>query len=137
MTLPELYEQQQIELENFKAMRDKAWQQLQKEQQEITAAFGSKENLPDDIGRRFEQQLNNYNEEWAMNDGHRHKELAHQHEQQRQQVSGHKSQSPIIPPNDNRKPDTDHLTEKQIELQKIIRQQQAIKARNLQKKRGR
>jgi len=71
-----------------------------------------------------------------MDEGQRHKELTQQHKQQRQAISGH-SPHKQTPPNDNAKKHPDPLSERQAELQKIIKQQQAIKARNFQKKRGR
>jgi hypothetical protein len=137
MNLPELYEQQERELEQFKALRDMAWVGLQKEQSEIAAAFGSKENLPEDLQNRFTEQIDNYNREWALETGERYQEIAHKHEKERQAISG--KATPVKPKSEAmEKKITDPLSdEKQKELQKIIRQQQAIRKRNEEKKRAR
>lgn len=134
MTLPELHEQQQREIEELKANRDKAWATLHKEHQEITAAFGNKENLPEDSRKRMDAQIASYHREWATDTGEHFQAIRAQHEKQREQLGGKPAPAKQAqePKNDN-----DQLTERQIEMQKIIAQQQAIRRRNQERKRHR
>jgi len=136
MTLPELYEQQQRELEQFKVTRDKALGDLQKAQQATMTAFGGKEKLSEDISKRFDHQIENYHQEWALETGQRHLEITAHHQNQRAAITG----QPVNTQTKTRlemKFDNDHVTDKQIEMQKIIAQQQAIRKRQQGKKRHR
>ena len=136
MTLPELYEQQQRERDHFEALRQKHWDDLQKEQQQITGAFGSKENLPEDYRKRMDEQVKNYHQEWASETGQRHLELTAYHHDQRAAITGQpvNTQQKV---QRGAKPDNERLSEKQAEMQKIIAQQQAIRKRQQEKKRHR
>ncbi|QEC79338.1 hypothetical protein [Mucilaginibacter ginsenosidivorax] len=136
MTLPELYEQQQREIEQFKTIRDKAWADLRKEQEEIIGAFGSEDNLPEDIRKRMDNQMNSYLNTWSMEGGEHYEAIMKRHDEQRE-LMGVKSVPGKLQPKPETKNDSDQLTERQIELQKIIRQQQAIRARQQEQKRKR
>jgi phosphopantetheinyl transferase (holo-ACP synthase) len=137
MTLPELYEQQRKEWEHYQEQQLKAWQTLQKQHEAIAAAFGGKEHLSPSWQKQIDSQIANYHAEWANDSGQRHQEIVLKHEQQRVGLSGNpippvKQQAAIVSPQAN-----DNLSDRQEQLQKIIAQQQAIRKRQQEKKRGR
>lgn len=136
MTLTELYERQQNEIEQFKALRDKIWSGLIEEQRHIAEAFGGEEKLPDDMRKRFDDQKATYNHEWAMETGQRFQEMRHLHEQQRENMTGIPVSAPHLSGSSNNA-SPDPLTDKQTEMQKIIAQQQAIRKRQQENKRKR
>src|SRR5258708_5150887 len=87
MTLPELYEQQQRELEQYKALREQVWAKLYQEQQGVIGAFG-KDNLPEELQKRLDEQIFNHHKEWATNTGERYQHMQQHHEKQREALIG-------------------------------------------------
>ena len=133
MNLAKLYEQQQEDIERFKAVRDKTWTDMQKNHAELSAAFGGKEKLPDEYRKRMDEQIKTYQKEWSMEGGERLDAIKEQHAKQREAITGKKSDTP----EQAKRQEKDMITEKQKELKKIIAMQQAIKKKNEEKKRKR
>jgi len=160
----EFYERQQQDIERFKALRDKVWQQILDDNEKLAVTFGGKEHLNTDAKKLYDSRINSFNAEWSMEGGSRYNNLTDQHDKQLKQITGNnKSNTPQekdLPRKEKSENTTkekfqnqsesmtdkeqqqetnkaDEETEREQIRAKIARQQAAIKARQMQKKRGR
>lgn len=166
MSLMDIYERQQQETERFKAMRDKAWEQVLSDNEKLAEAFGGKDRLSEDARKTYDSRINSFNAEWSMEGGSRYNDLQDQHDKQIRAATGRSantvshsprqsSQTIDAPENtlkEKFKNQSERITDKEQEPQvsndndeaerqqlreKIAKQQAAIKARKMQKKRSR
>jgi hypothetical protein len=164
MDLMDFYERQQQDFERFKVLRDKAWQQILVDNENLAAAYGGKENLSPDAAKSYHERINNFNAEWSMDGGSKYKDLLDQHDKQLRQITGNhdkdgrpgkengvprkeksenttkerfQNQSESMTDKDQQTDSRNEDAEREQLREKIARQQAAIKARKMQKKRSR
>ena len=166
MNLMDLYERQQQEIDRFKVLRDQVWQKVLNENEKLVAAFGDKETLNTDAKALYNGRIDAFNVEWSLDNGTRYRDMLNEHKKQIQQITGktEQEQSPdekeVLPRKEKTenttkekfKGDSERMTDKNVDTvqpnkneetekkflkEKIAKQQAAIKARKIQKKRGR
>ena len=166
MDLMDAYEKQQQDIERFKALRDKVWEKVLADNEKLAAAFGGKEHLNDDALKLYNSRINTFNAEWSMEGGSRYNDLLDQHEKQlkattsRNDTAGRSNTEQSDPRKEKSENTTkekftnqsERMTDKQAApevsndndeaerqrlREKIAKQQAAIKARKMQKKRSR
>lgn len=131
MSLVDLFRKQQLDLDGFGALRDKAWEDLKKRHTAIATSYGGDDNLPKNVREQFNNDIANYTQEWSTEGGTRYQDVVDHHQKQREAVTGIKSEPK---PKEQRKVQSDAISDKQDKLANLIRVQKAIAAKKMQEK---
>jgi len=88
MDLSELYEKHDQQKKSYHELRDKSWSDMKQRHLNITAAFQSRDNLPEGYVTQMDQEVDTFNHEWSIPDGVKYKTLLLKQEQEIADLTG-------------------------------------------------
>ena len=81
MNLQDLYNKHHTDIENFKILKTKVWEELLEKHKWLTENFG-KDNIPEDYSKNMENEKLDYHSTWGIPDGAKYKNIVQQHKEQ-------------------------------------------------------
>ncbi|WP_406825449.1 hypothetical protein [Pedobacter sp. KACC 23697] len=88
MSLDKLYEKHDQQKKSYHELRDKTWSDMKQRHLNITAAFQSRDNLPEGYVEQMDQEVDTFNHEWSIPDGVKYKTLLLKQEEEITNAAG-------------------------------------------------
>jgi len=131
MDLADLYRKQEEDKRSFEATRQKVWDRLKESHAQLIAAFGTIDNLPDDMRGKIDRELEDFTYEWASDTGVKYQAMIDQHQRQFEEtasISNEQRPKNSAMPTSNNNLSGDG-TDREKTKQKLIAEQKAMLAK--------
>lgn len=128
MDLIDLYKKHQQNIEEFEALRQKVWDSLKEKQNRTIAAFGSRDNLPEDSRKQMDKELKDFHDDWANDTGKKYQDMVEQHKRQISEQTIKHENKDNSKQSQNRNQQENQQTKEQTK-QKLISEQKAMFAK--------